>query len=57
MFLELWQTATRFDPGKGGAVSWALTVAHRRAIDRVGASQSSRDRDMRVGIRDREELP
>lgn len=52
VFLEIWQNATRFDPTKGGAVTWILTMTHRRAIDRVRASQSSRDRDLRVGIRD-----
>lgn len=52
VFLEIWQTATRFDPNKGGATTWILTMAHRRAVDRVRASQSSRDRDTRVGIRD-----
>jgi RNA polymerase sigma-70 factor (ECF subfamily) len=52
IFLEIWQTATRFDPNKGGATTWILTMAHRRAVDRVRASQSSRDRDLKVGIRD-----
>lgn len=52
VFLEVWQTATRFDPNKGGAATWILTMAHRRAVDRVRASQSSRDRDSKVGIRD-----
>ena len=52
IFLEIWQTATRYDAGKGGAMSWMLTMTHRRAVDRVRASQSSRDRDTRIGIRD-----
>lgn len=52
VFLEIWQSATRFDPNKGGAATWILTMAHRRAVDRIRASQSSRDRDLKVGIRD-----
>jgi RNA polymerase sigma-70 factor, ECF subfamily len=52
IFLEIWQNATRYDPGKGGALAWMLTMTHRRAVDRVRASQSSRDRDTRIGIRD-----
>jgi RNA polymerase sigma-70 factor (ECF subfamily) len=52
IFLEIWQTATRYDAGKGGAMSWMLTMTHRRAVDRVRASQASRDRDVRIGIRD-----
>jgi len=52
VFLEVWQTAARFDPNKGGAATWILTMAHRRAVDRVRSSQSSRDRDTKIGIRD-----
>ncbi|HEY4226115.1 MAG TPA: ECF RNA polymerase sigma factor SigK [Pseudolysinimonas sp.] len=52
IFLEIWQTATRYDTSKGGAIAWMLTMTHRRAVDRVRASQASRDRDARIGIRD-----
>ena len=52
IFLEIWQTATRYDSAKGGASTWIMTMAHRRAVDRVRASQASRDRDTKFGIRD-----
>jgi RNA polymerase sigma-70 factor (ECF subfamily) len=49
VLVELWRTATRFDPNLGSAVNWALTLAHRRAVDRVRSAQASTDRDERVG--------
>ena len=52
VFLEIWQTAARFDSTKGAAMTWIMTMAHRRAIDRIRASQSGRDRDVKIGIRD-----
>jgi RNA polymerase sigma-70 factor (ECF subfamily) len=52
VFLEIWQNATRYDSGKGSAIGWMLTITHRRAVDRIRASQASRDRDTRIGIRD-----
>jgi RNA polymerase sigma-70 factor (ECF subfamily) len=52
VFLEIWQSATRYQPSKGGASTWILTMAHRRAVDRIRSSQSGRDRDLKIGIRD-----
>lgn len=52
VFLEVWQSAARFAPKKGQGRTWVLTIAHRRAVDRVRASQASTDRDVRVGYRD-----
>lgn len=52
VFLELWQTAGRYAPDRGQGRSWVLTIAHRRAVDRVRASQASTARDERAGLRD-----
>jgi RNA polymerase sigma-70 factor (ECF subfamily) len=41
VLLEVWRSATRFDPAKGGAATWALTIAHRRAVDRVRSEDAS----------------
>lgn len=52
VFLEIWQSASRFVPKRGQGRSWVLTIAHRRAVDRVRSSQASSDRDVRAGFRD-----
>jgi RNA polymerase sigma-70 factor (ECF subfamily) len=52
IFLEIWQSATRYEPTRGGASTWILTMAHRRAVDRIRSSQAGRDRDTKIGIRD-----
>lgn len=44
VFTELWRLAARFDPARGGVRSWVLTLAHRRAVDRVRAEQSAATR-------------
>jgi RNA polymerase sigma-70 factor (ECF subfamily) len=44
-FLEIWRTASRFDAGKGSAVSWILTLVHRKAVDRVRSAEASNRRD------------
>ena len=32
-YLEVWRTASRYDEARGSAVSWMLTIAHRKAVD------------------------
>jgi RNA polymerase sigma-70 factor, ECF subfamily len=48
VLVEVWRTATRFDRSRGSARGWVLTMAHRRAVDRVRSEQASRDREERV---------
>jgi RNA polymerase sigma-70 factor (ECF subfamily) len=50
---EIWRNAKRFDPDRGSSMTWIMTIAHRRAVDCVRSTQASRDRDERVGNRDR----
>jgi len=51
-FLEIWRTASRFDRGKGSAVSWVLTLMHRKAVDRVRSAEASTRRDTAYHQRD-----
>jgi RNA polymerase sigma-70 factor (ECF subfamily) len=48
VFVELWRQATRFDVARGDVRTWATTIAHRRAVDRVRSEQSRRDRHLRA---------
>lgn len=52
VFLEVWQSAGSFVPNKGQGRSWVLTIAHRRAVDRVRSAQAAGERDVRAGLRD-----
>ena len=55
VLLEVWRTAPRYSPERGSAMTWLMTMAHRRAVDRVRSEQASRNRTERVarGQRDR----
>ncbi len=51
VLLELWRSAGRFDPERGSALAWILTLAHRRAVDRVRSARAASDREERVARR------
>jgi RNA polymerase sigma-70 factor, ECF subfamily len=48
VLLEIWRTASRFDPGRGSAAAWALTIAHRRAVDRVRSENACAAREQKA---------
>ena len=52
VFLEVWQSAGAFAPNRGQGRSWVLTIAHRRAVDRVRSAQAAGERDIRAGLRE-----
>ncbi|WP_206065038.1 ECF RNA polymerase sigma factor SigK [Nocardioides sp. JQ2195] len=45
VYLEVWRTASRFDPSRGSALSWLMTIAHRRSVDRVRSAEATSRRD------------
>src|ERR1700756_2872626 len=52
VLLEVWRTAARCDPAVGGAATWVMTIAPRRAIDRVRSTTAAAGREHQTaGIR------
>ncbi|MFG3204655.1 sigma-70 family RNA polymerase sigma factor [Streptomyces sp. NPDC048192] len=51
VLLETWRQAARYDPGRGSALSWILTLAHRRAVDRVRSARAAGMREQREALR------
>lgn len=48
-YLQVWRDAGKFNASKGSAMSWLLTIGHRRAVDRVRSESSAADREERYG--------
>ncbi len=52
VLLEVWRTASRFDPAAGSAATWTLSIAHRRAVDRVRAEVAATGREQKTAWAD-----
>ncbi|MEV8036107.1 ECF RNA polymerase sigma factor SigK [Streptomyces sp. NPDC086182] len=50
VMVEIWRTADRYRPELGTARGWVLTLAHRRAVDRVRYVQASTARERRSAL-------
>ena len=49
VYLQVWRSAENYDPAAGTPLAWLLTLAHRRAVDRVRSEQSASRRESRYG--------
>jgi RNA polymerase sigma-70 factor, ECF subfamily len=52
VLLEVWRNAAKFDATRGSATAWVMTLAHRRAVDRVRSVQKESERERRVAAAD-----
>jgi RNA polymerase sigma-70 factor, ECF subfamily len=50
VLLDIWRSASRFDPARGSAAAWAMTIAHRRAVDRVRSENAGSRREQKVAL-------
>ena len=44
-YLDAWRSSSRFDPARGSALGWLLTIVHRKAVDRVRSAEAATQRD------------
>ncbi|ACL39680.1 RNA polymerase, sigma-24 subunit, ECF subfamily [Pseudarthrobacter chlorophenolicus A6] len=45
VFIAVWRDAATYHPGLGSPAAWLLTIAHRKAVDKVRSHRSSINRD------------
>lgn len=48
VLVEVWRSAARYEPGRASARAWVMTIAHRRAVDRVRSAQAAANREDRA---------
>ncbi|WP_320774989.1 sigma-70 family RNA polymerase sigma factor [Streptomyces sp. CRN 30] len=53
VLVEVWRTAPRYRPERGTVMNWVLTLAHRRAVDRVRSVEAATARDHKAALLDR----
>ncbi|MEV7547817.1 ECF RNA polymerase sigma factor SigK [Streptomyces sp. NPDC089915] len=52
VMIDLWRQAARYRPDAGSVTTWAATIAHRRAVDRVRSAQAAADREQARAARE-----
>ncbi|WP_055701264.1 MULTISPECIES: sigma-70 family RNA polymerase sigma factor [Streptomyces] len=50
VLVEVWRTAPRYRPDRGTAMNWVLTLAHRRAVDRVRSVEAASAREQKAAL-------
>ncbi|WP_432020313.1 sigma-70 family RNA polymerase sigma factor [Streptomyces sp. 1222.5] len=53
VLVEVWRTAPRYRPERGSVLNWILTLAHRRAVDRVRSVEAAAARDTKAALLER----
>ncbi|MCG5215587.1 ECF RNA polymerase sigma factor SigK [Streptosporangium sp. KLBMP 9127] len=48
VLVDVWRSAARYQSSRGTAMGWVMTIAHRRAVDRVRSAQAAVDREDRL---------
>lgn len=51
VFWQVWREAPRYRPERGEVLPWLLTLAHRRAVDRVRSVRAAAARDRAAAVR------
>ncbi|WP_235861373.1 sigma-70 family RNA polymerase sigma factor [Tersicoccus phoenicis] len=54
-YVQIWQNAGAYEAGRGRVITWCLTLAHRRAVDRVRSVRASRERELAQGAKEYQE--
>ncbi|MFD9727187.1 ECF RNA polymerase sigma factor SigK [Streptomyces sp. NPDC059072] len=52
VMIDLWRQAARYRADAGAVTTWAATIAHRRAVDRVRSAQAASDREQAQAARE-----
>lgn len=53
VFLDIWRQSARYDAVRGSALAWMLTIAHRKAVDRVRSAEAASRRDTAYELKER----